>query len=380
MTIDAPATSVRDVVKIVRPFAHKGRKGPPVLKNCLVRHDGQELTVSATDLEIGCTVFLAGHGSPMAELLDSATGLPIGDAQSPEDFPAVYTFEGATTGSVCLSVADVRRIADHLVPATDDETSRYALGGVLLERAPEGRLYAVATDGRRMHVGRFDATIYGEVPANVIVPGRMFAAFAAAMKATARLAGEKLAGEVVLTLKGDGVYLGWTARDGVAVRVAGRLVEGRFPRWRDVIDQAAAADAQASPMDVKATMAACREAVRATKVATGPARDAWVADRVARGWRSTKPGEYRHPSGVEFSPAGMTCMGCDYRATIATGRPIRLDPDFVAEAVEAAAAFGGGGTVEMMIGDDTSAVTIAGGAWASGGVGLFAVMMPMVRE
>ena len=107
--------------------------------------------------------------------------------------------------------------------ATDNESSRYALGGVLLELTPD-HITAVATDGRRLARQEGPAKSVGEQQPSdrmTIVPTR-------AMQLVDRALGDK---EDVLQL---------SARENDVLIKSGRvvmysrLVEGRFPKWRDV--------------------------------------------------------------------------------------------------------------------------------------------------
>jgi len=116
-----------------------------------------------------------------------------------------------------------REIVRRTVFATDSESSRYALGGVLLELTAD-HITAVATDGRRLARQEGPAKSVGDLPAGdrmTIIPTR-------AMQLLDRAIGDK---EEVLQL---------SARENDVLIKSGRivmysrLVEGRFPKWRDV--------------------------------------------------------------------------------------------------------------------------------------------------
>ena len=97
MTIaTAPATILPALVKAVRPFAFKGRRGPLALRDALVRHDGGSTSVTATDLEIACTIVACEPArGPERYLVDAASGVPVGDAHDPAEFPAVDRLDGS---------------------------------------------------------------------------------------------------------------------------------------------------------------------------------------------------------------------------------------------------------------------------------------------
>ncbi len=108
--------------------------------------------------------------------------------------------------------------------AVESESGRYALGGVFWEIESE-KLTAVATDGRRL------ATLFGpargavENPAaaeNPIVPAR-------AMHSLERVLADE-EGEVRFAADGKCLWV-----EGSKVLFFGRLLEGRFPQWRDVL-------------------------------------------------------------------------------------------------------------------------------------------------
>jgi len=154
------------------------RSPKPVLTNLKFEATPEGAVITATDLEIGIRVVLEGveteaAGSVLlpsarlaAILRESGAGtvfeiasdgtaatvkaprsefrLPVED---PLEFPSVATFPDGPCYE--LSAPLVRELVRRTVFATDNESSRYALGGVLLELGPQG-VIAVGTDGRRL--------------------------------------------------------------------------------------------------------------------------------------------------------------------------------------------------------------------------------------
>jgi DNA polymerase-3 subunit beta len=116
--------------------------------------------------------------------------------------------------------ADLVACVDRVIHAADAEgSSRYAIGGVLLERHASG-WRAVATDGRRLSVAgdRGPKAEYGW-----ILPMRL-------AKTLVQVFGASRDGAIAYSESTFAVAAGggeWT--------VEGRLLEGRFPRWQDVI-------------------------------------------------------------------------------------------------------------------------------------------------
>lgn len=93
--------------------------------------------------------------------------------------------------------------------ATDPTSTRYGLGGVCFERG-----FAVATDTRRLAV----ASVPIDIDRECIVPVKALNLF------------KGLAGDVLMTFGANAM----TAEAGGTL-IHTRLVEGRFPRWRDIL-------------------------------------------------------------------------------------------------------------------------------------------------
>jgi DNA polymerase-3 subunit beta len=142
-------------------------------------------------------------------------------SQNPDEFPDVADFEDNDYFEVSAGV--MRELIKRTLFATDSESSRYALGGVLLEME-EDTIVAVGTDGRRLAkmqgaLSKVGSPISGGA---TIVPAR-------AMQLIERILPE------------DSVNVQLAARaNDLLVREPGcvfytRLVEGRFPKWREVL-------------------------------------------------------------------------------------------------------------------------------------------------
>lgn len=208
-------------------------------------------TLEATDLEVAVRVRVEGAevDGPGAALLPTARfgailrtwgGGPIpvesdGDslkvgsgraayklnAGDPSLFPAIPAAPSTLRHEVdadALATA-LRRTAF----ACDPESARYALGGVLFEPDPDdaGRLLLVATDGRRLARAEIAAKTDGEPGgATRVVPVK-------AVKLLLRC----LPGGGPVALAFDGRSMAATIG---GVEAWSRLVEGRFPAYRDV--------------------------------------------------------------------------------------------------------------------------------------------------
>jgi DNA polymerase-3 subunit beta len=137
-------------------------------------------------------------------------------------FPDVPDF-GAESYHV-IDAADLRKLIRRTIFATDAESTRYALGGVLVELTVES-IAMVGTDGRRLARMSAPATIENNPPqveGSPVIPVR-------ALKVIERnMINDELA--VHLSLQPGSAML---IRYGKAV-IYSQLVEGRFPRYQDV--------------------------------------------------------------------------------------------------------------------------------------------------
>jgi DNA polymerase III subunit beta len=174
----------------------------PILRESSDTH----LTIESTD--IGTRV----HGER------SLFQLPSGN---PDEFPSISDFFEEKYHEISARL--FRELIRRTVFATDVESSRYALGGVLLE-FEEDKLVAVGTDGRRLAKMEGEAQSVGGHHGSetvTIVPSK-------AMHLLERaLADEQ--GSVLLAARNNDILVK-TPR----LLISSRLVEGRFPRWRDV--------------------------------------------------------------------------------------------------------------------------------------------------
>ncbi len=143
-------------------------------------------------------------------------------SEDPDLFPDVADF-GASAYFV-LAAADLRRAIRRTVFATDVESTRYALGGVLFE-IKDDLLTLVGTDGRRLA----RQVIPIERDGDVLPPASQPVVPAKALKLLER------------NLQDDDppVHLAFLGNTAILVRtdravIYSRLVEGRFPRYQDV--------------------------------------------------------------------------------------------------------------------------------------------------
>ncbi len=143
-------------------------------------------------------------------------------AENPDEFPDIQQFETSAYHEVPARL--VRELVRRTLFATDLESSRYALGGVLLVFEPE-KIIAVGTDGRRLAKMEGPAQSVGghESSGNsTIVPHKT-------MQMIERSLTDGDA-EIKLAASANDIML-----QSPRVTIYSRLVEGRYPKWQDIL-------------------------------------------------------------------------------------------------------------------------------------------------
>lgn len=248
------ATCERD--KLLHAFQMAASVAParspkPILQNVKLETTMEGAILMGTDLEVGIRIEVPGFDveSPGSVVLprdrfgkilsessdeklvlesDGRKALVRGQrsefqlpSENPDEFPSVLAFEEQKYHE--MPARFLREVVRRTIYATDNESSRYALGGVLIE-LKEGGLTAVATDGRRLACQEGVATsMGGHVSGDTmtIIPTR-------AMQLLERALADNEE-NIQLAARDNDVLV----RSGRAT-VYSRLVEGRFPKWRDV--------------------------------------------------------------------------------------------------------------------------------------------------
>ena len=142
----------------------------------------------------------------------------------PEEFPDVAEF--TATSYLELPAGLLRELIRRTVFATDTESSRYALGGVMLELQGD-TLIAVGTDGRRLAkmegaINQVGENSFGET--TVIIPSR-------SMTLIEKACVDPEENVQIAPSENSVLVKSSTAT------IFSRLVEGRFPKWKDVFPQ-----------------------------------------------------------------------------------------------------------------------------------------------
>ncbi|MGI9473145.1 MAG: DNA polymerase III subunit beta [Rubripirellula sp.] len=231
------------------------RSPKEILQNVKVTAAGGKITLTATDMEVGIRLdleegvtvetegtallpvqrtmaILRENNDETLEFETDESGIRVRGSRSkfrlpgnnPDEFPAVTGFDEDKYHVIPTRL--FREMVKRTVFATDAESSRFALGGVLLEME-EARVTAVGTDGRRL--ARMEGTgesIGGHQTsgASTIVPTR-------AIQLIERALSDKDESVDVAARSND--LLVRTPR----AMIYSRLVEGRYPNWRQVFPQ-----------------------------------------------------------------------------------------------------------------------------------------------
>lgn len=260
MRILTEKAALKAALAICKRTAGRG-SSMPILASALVSVDADgELSVTATDLEVGCRILLPGGMTPdgsapdgggfcvNAKLLAEVVGklpdasvsfeleaecsetvtLTSGPArlelavEPAEEYPSVPSFDFDGEG-VSVPVETVTELAAVIHAASKDET-RYNLNGVYAETVGE-QIRWTATDGHRLAQAESFGRWCGE--AGMILP-RGFALELQKLSKPRR----PLAPDWYFAAEGNSVF----ARLG-PVTLVSRLIEGKYPNYAQVIPE-----------------------------------------------------------------------------------------------------------------------------------------------
>jgi DNA polymerase-3 subunit beta len=311
----ATSTLRAALAAVLRAVPPKSAK--PILQNVRLG-DG---LLSGTDLEVRIDREIDYHGDAMllpayrlSAILKAATGDEVvlipkessvtvkcgaGSWTLPTEDAAEYpTWDSGELKAICRLPADqFCRAAKATIYATDSESSRYALGGVLVEVA-DGNPTWVATDGRRLACVETE-TDQAVDDSQTILPGRLVALAASLAVGDGSVQIEADAKEVRFTLDGT--------------TITGRLVEGKFPRWRDVLGEP---EGEPTVIDVTELLSSVQSAAIVTSEQSKGISLTWTANTLVLVGRSSEYGESR-----------VICPTIAAGSTAAT----KLDPKYLAQ-------------------------------------------------
>ena len=224
----------------------------PVLSNILIASDEGRLRLSATNLELGITCWIAARideeGSttvPARTFADLVNTLPGDQVQlsldvktqnlhvkggasnndikciDAQEFPPLPVPE--MDGAVPLNVVDFKEMIQQVAFAASTDEARPVLMGVLMN-VEKDNLTMVAADGFRLSVRKAQLSQPSAHPLNVIIPAR-------ALNELARVAGDSEEPIYMVVPKNRGQVL-FRIKD---VEVVSQLIDGTFPDYQQII-------------------------------------------------------------------------------------------------------------------------------------------------
>lgn len=224
----------------------------PVLSNILIASDEGRLRLSATNLELGITCWIAARideeGSttvPARTFNDLVNTLPGDQVQltldvktqnlhvkggtsnndikciDAQEFPPLPVPE--MDGAVQLNVADFKEMIQQVAFAASTDEARPVLMGVLLH-VEKDKLTMAAADGFRLSVRKAVLSNPVPQPLNLIIPAR-------ALNELARVAGDSEEPIYMVSPKNRGQVL-FRVKD---VEVVSQLIDGTFPDYQQII-------------------------------------------------------------------------------------------------------------------------------------------------
>lgn len=277
MKITCNREALRDAYSTVSPVV-PAKSTKPIIQNVKLEASDAGTFLLGTDTEISIRVQADGvavsspgeavlhnnrFGSILRESTDESLTLDADDSgvrikgarstfklpsEDPNDFPAAPAFTSSAYYTVKAALlADVLR---RTVFATDQDSNRFALGGVSLEIA-DGQLHSIGTDGRRMAVMQCAVQAVGSPawPNGVIVPAKAVAII------ERTIADDR--GDVQLAIVGSSLVI-----KSSTATISARLLEGKFPRWRDVFPR------QETPTRVELPVGPLFSAIRQAAITT----------------------------------------------------------------------------------------------------------------
>jgi DNA polymerase-3 subunit beta len=247
MKLNAPRENFLDPLQAVIGVVER-RQTMPILANVLINAKGNNVSVTATDLEVemvASSELVAKQDGeitvPARKLLDICKALRDGSeidlsvsgdkatirsgrsrftlATLPAaDFPLVEDIDSKQ--SITVPQRDLKRLLDRTHFSMAHQDVRYYLNGLLLEMG-DGKLRAVATDGHRLAMCQIDAESSEDGTHQVIVPRK-------GVLELQRLLGDS--GDVSIAIGNNHIR----AEVG-AIRFTSKLIDGRFPEYQRVI-------------------------------------------------------------------------------------------------------------------------------------------------
>jgi DNA polymerase-3 subunit beta len=226
------------------------------------------------------------------------------------------------------------------VYATDNQSSRYALGAVCLDVDREsGEVNFIGTDGRRLSVATVDL---GETQdpdsREVLIPSHAIGFVGDMAGGVGGIEIEATASEVRFQFEGT--------------TVTARLTDGRFPRWRDVMGEP---EGKPNVLDIAELKAATRAAAIVTSEQSKGIDLSWHGETLVLSGKSSEYGE---------STVKCPLVSSGSMATV------KLDPRYIVEFLNGLDIKDGEPQVELYVKDAASRVLLVCGDYSG-------VIMPL---
>lgn len=321
--ISLSTSELRTALSCVAP-AVPSRSPKPILQNVLLS-DGM---LTGTDLELTIQTPLMWGGDPIVlpferlkKILDvikkpqdpeEVTLTPDGDSvtiqagggtwrlptEDAKEYPPRSSLSAKKKAIGRLPASQLRSLLKSVRFATDNDSSRFALGAVCAE-FEDGDLSFVGTDGRRMAVA--SCQIEQDLDkSQTLIPGRVVDVIYGLSIGEEAVQLEATPTEVIATI-GDTV-------------VSARQVEGRYPRWRDV--EPTRDHVKPSLVQVGPLLHACEMAAICTS-----------EDSKGTSWNFTPQGVFITARSSQFGESSATCDLVE----AGTSTNVNIDPRFALE-------------------------------------------------
>jgi DNA polymerase III subunit beta len=225
----------------------------PILGNILVNAGENEITFSATDLDISVSTTLNLKPSkkgiftiPAKTINDIVRELPQSEIEievnnnrielkaergtykvsgiSPDEFPRLPEYKKAK--EIKISGKDISRMIRKTQFSVSTDETRPALNGIMWQTAGD-KMVMVATDGHRLARMRIDNPKLTGLTDDLIIPPK-------AMNYLTRLIGDKDA-EIGIVFGDKNITFSIPKEDNTATVISSRLIEGPYPNYDQVI-------------------------------------------------------------------------------------------------------------------------------------------------
>jgi len=361
-----PATGIRlprtDLLAALQAVgkAVSSRTPKPILRNVRI---GDRL-ITGTDLEVRVDLAIEADCEPflvpwdrLLNIVREARGDEV--TLKPKDTSVVVKCGG---GSWTLPTEDVRefpawepeglkfvcrmpaeqfhRAVKATVYATDNESSRYALGAVCIDVDREsGEVNLIGTNGRRLSVAKVDL---GETQdpdsREVLIPSHAIG-----------FVGDMAGGVGGIEIEATGAEVRFQFE---GTTVTARLTDGRFPRWRDVMGEP---EGTPNVLDIAELKAATRAAAIVTSEQSKGIDLSWHGETLVLSGKSSEYGE---------SSVKCPLVAAGNAATV------KLDPRYIVDFLNGIESKEGEPQVELYVKDAASRVLLRCGDYSG-------VIMPL---